>query len=64
MLTNKNNSCAVAFVTLGDTGDTPSFHRMMTRFDSYANECISLFVVRITFVYPTGCNTTVGHGVS
>jgi len=43
MLTNKNNPCAVALVTLGDTGNTPSFHRMMTRFDSYTNEYISLF---------------------
>lgn len=44
ILTNKNNPGAIALVTLGDTGNTPPFHRMMTRFDSYTNECISLFL--------------------
>lgn len=43
ILTYKNNPCAVALVTFGDTGNTPSFHRMVTRFDSYANKCIWFF---------------------
>lgn len=43
MLTYKNNPRAVAFVALGDTGNAPPFHGMMTRFDSYTNECMFLF---------------------
>lgn len=41
MLTNKNYSRAVAFMTFGDASDTPPFHRMMTRFNGCANEWIS-----------------------